>query len=219
MPDIEKRLEAFVRVGHGIVVFPGGVGTAEEILYLLGILLHPDNRNQPMPMIITGPASSKSYFRQIDEFIGATLGKEAQGRYTIIIDDPREVARQVRTAMSEVQDFRRKHGDAFYFNWRLVIPTDFQMPFEANHESMRALNVDESLPPHELAAVLRRVFSGIVSGNVREDTIEQIEKLGPFTINGSARIMSLLDELLASFVANKRMKISGADYQPCYRVS
>jgi hypothetical protein len=31
MPDIEKRLEAFVRLGHGIVVFPGGAGTAEEI--------------------------------------------------------------------------------------------------------------------------------------------------------------------------------------------
>ena len=48
MPDIEKRLEAFVRLGHGIVVFPGGVGTAEEILYLLGILLHPDNK-RPAP--------------------------------------------------------------------------------------------------------------------------------------------------------------------------
>src|SRR5690606_3692653 len=35
MPDIEKRLESFVRLGHGIIVFPGGVGTAEEILYLL----------------------------------------------------------------------------------------------------------------------------------------------------------------------------------------
>lgn len=44
LPDIEKRLEAFVRTGHGFVVFPGGAGTAEEILYLLGILLHPDNR-------------------------------------------------------------------------------------------------------------------------------------------------------------------------------
>jgi len=27
MPDIEKRLEAFVRLAHGIVVFPGGAGT------------------------------------------------------------------------------------------------------------------------------------------------------------------------------------------------
>ncbi|MGB1271338.1 MAG: nucleotide 5'-monophosphate nucleosidase PpnN, partial [Endozoicomonas sp.] len=40
LPDIEKRLEAFVRLGHGIIVFPGGPGTCEEILYLLGILLH-----------------------------------------------------------------------------------------------------------------------------------------------------------------------------------
>src|SRR3546814_6120154 len=43
MPDIEKRLESFVRLGHGIIVFPGGVGTAEEILYLLGILLREEN--------------------------------------------------------------------------------------------------------------------------------------------------------------------------------
>lgn len=219
MPDIEKRLEAFVRVGHGIVVFPGGVGTAEEILYLLGILLHPENKNQPLPLIMTGPATAEPYFRQIDEFVGATLGKEAQQRYSIIIGDPREVARQIRNAMTDVQKFRRKHSDAFYFNWRLVVPTDFQMPFEATHQTMSELDIDESLPPHELAAVLRRVFSGIVSGNVREDTIEQIEKLGPFTINGSAKIMSLLDQLLASFVAQKRMKISGADYKPCYRVS
>ena len=39
MPDMEKRLEAFVRVGHGVIIFPGGVGTTEEILYLLGVML------------------------------------------------------------------------------------------------------------------------------------------------------------------------------------
>ena len=58
LPDIEKRLEAFVRIGHGIVVFPGGAGTAEEILYLLGILLHPDNAEQPFPVVFTGPSGS-----------------------------------------------------------------------------------------------------------------------------------------------------------------
>jgi hypothetical protein len=170
-------------------------------------------------MIMTGPESAEPYFRQIDEFVGATIGKQAQQRYSIIIGDPREVARQIRDAMSDVRDFRRKHGDAFYFNWRLNIPVDYQMPFEATHQSMSELNIDETLPAHELAAVLRRVFSGIVSGNVREETIEQIEQQGPFRINGSAKIMGLLDELLASFVAQKRMKISGDDYQPCYRVS
>ncbi len=49
LPDIEKRLEAFVRMGHGIVVFPGGAGTAEEILYILGILLNPANKRPAVP--------------------------------------------------------------------------------------------------------------------------------------------------------------------------
>ena len=55
MPDIEKRLEAFVRIAHGIVIFPGGVGTAEELLYLLGILMNPQNSDQVLPLILTGP--------------------------------------------------------------------------------------------------------------------------------------------------------------------
>jgi len=218
MPDMEKRLEAFVRVGHGIVVFPGGVGTAEEILYLLGVLMHPDNQAQPMPMIMTGPASAEPYFRQIDAFVAATLGEDAQRRYKIIIDDPREVARSTRAGLEDVQEFRTQHGDAYYFNWRLAIDEEFQRPFPSTHAAMSELQISEDLPKHVLAANLRRVFSGIVSGNVREDTASLIEKDGPFEITASARIMSLLDDLLQAFVEQKRMKISGNDYVPCYRV-
>jgi hypothetical protein len=218
MPDMEKRLEAFVRVGHGIVVFPGGVGTAEEILYLLGVLLHPDNASQPLPMVMTGPASAAPYFRQIDEFVGQTLGEDARKRYSIIIDDPGEVAREMARGLAAVHDFRKEHGDAYYFNWRLVIDRNFQQPFTATHESMAALDIDEGSKPHELAANLRRAFSGIVSGNVRDDTAAAIEKHGPFEIKGSARIMTLLDELLAAFVEQKRMKIAAGSYKPCYRI-
>jgi hypothetical protein len=218
MPDMEKRLEAFVRVGHGIVVFPGGVGTAEEILYLLGVLMHPDNQGQPMPMIMTGPASAEPYFRQIDAFVAAILGKDAQRRYKIIIDDPREVARAMRAGLEDVQEFRTQHGDAYYFNWRLAIDEEFQRPFPSTHAAMSELEISESLPKHVLAANLRRAFSGIVSGNVREDTASLIEKDGPFEITASAKIMSLLDDLLQAFVEQKRMKISGDDYAPCYRV-
>ena len=218
MPDMEKRLEAFVRVGHGIVVFPGGVGTAEEILYLLGVLLHPDNEAQPLPMVMTGPASAEPYFRRIDEFIAATLGDRARQLYSIIIDDPRAVARAVASDLDDVREFRSQHGDAYYFNWRLEIDPEFQRPFHATHNAMSRLNISEGMPVHELAANLRRAFSGIVSGNVREDTAAMIEELGPFRISGSSTYMQPLDELLAAFVEQKRMKISGGDYVPCYRV-
>ena len=218
MPDMEKRLEAFVRVAHGIVIFPGGVGTAEEILYLLGVLLHPDNRDIPLPLIMTGPPSSEAYFERIDEFIGATLGDEARRRYSIVIDDPERVGRQMREGLEAVRAFRRIHGDAYYFNWRLRIDHAFQRPFVATHESMRSLRIDESLPRHELAANLRRAFSGIVSGNVREDTIASIEAQGPFEIVASGPYLSLLDGLLASFVSQGRMKLARETYAPCYRV-
>jgi len=216
MPDMEKRLEAFVRLGHGIIVFPGGVGTAEEILYLLGVLLHPDNHGQPMPLVMTGPESAEPYFRQIDEFVAATLGEAARNCYQIVIDDPGDVAQHMKARLDDVLKFRDTHGDAYYFNWRLRIDPEFQKPFVATHESMANLEISEDLPSHVLAANLRRVFSGIVSGNVREDTAALIERDGPFEINGSQRIMGLLDNLLNAFVAERRMKIATGEYQPCY---
>jgi len=217
LPDIEKRLEAFVRTGHGIVVFPGGAGTAEEILYLLGILLHPDNEPQPYPVVFTGPASSADYFRQIDEFLTATLGPVARQCYRIVLDDPPEVAREMLRGMDAVREFRRRESDAYNFNWLLGIPQDLQQPFEPTHEAMAALEIRRGMPAHRLAAELRRAFSGIVAGNVKESGLHLIEEHGPFEIHGDPELLRPLDALLASFVRQRRMKIAG-DYQPCYRV-
>src|SRR5262245_52585352 len=174
MPDIEKRLEAFVRTAHAIIVFPGGAGTAEEILYLLGILLDPANAEQPLPVIFTGPASAAPYFAQIDRFIGATLGPAAQQRYKIVIGDPAQAASEVARSMESVRDYRRTKSDAYNFNWLLRIPSEFQKPFEPTHESMARLELRRDLDPHVLAANLRRAFSGIVAGNVKEQGIQAI---------------------------------------------
>ncbi len=218
MPDIEKRLEAFVRVGHGIVIFPGGAGTAEEILYLLGILLDPANSAMPFPVVFTGPAHSEDYFRQIHEFIGATLGESAQSRYQVIIDDPPGVARAMVQGLAQVRDYRRRQSDSYGFNWLLNIPLEFQLPFEVTHRTMRALRLARDQPVHERAANLRRVFSGIVAGNIKEYGISAIERYGPFELCGEPSIMEQLDRLLRSFVAQRRMKFAGAEYTPCYRL-
>ncbi|APX93134.1 LOG family protein [Halomonas sp. 1513] len=219
MPDIEKRLEAFVRVGHGIIVFPGGVGTAEEILYLLGILLHPENRDMPYPVIFSGPASAADYFKRIDEFLTYTLGEDVRGRYQIIIDDPAGVARAMRDGINDVADFRRHQQDAFYYNWRLNIARDFQAPFEPTHDAMAGLALHHQQPVHELAANLRRAFSGIVAGNVKEPGIRAIEAHGPFTLHAEPELMRQLDALLTSFVAQGRMKLPGTAYVPCYQLA
>lgn len=219
LPDIEKRLEAFVRVGHGIIIFPGGVGTAEEFLYLLGILLHPANRDVPFPVILTGPSDAADYLQQLHDFVGATLGEEAQKRYQIVFNDPTEVARQMTEGLREVRRFRRERNDAFHFNWLLKIEEGFQRPFDPTHENMANLPLCRDLPPHELAANLRRAFSGIVAGNVKDKGIRRIEQYGRYEIHGDAAIMQPLDKLLQAFVEQHRMKLpGGVPYTPCYRV-
>jgi len=218
MPDIEKRLEAFVRLAHGIVVFPGGAGTAEEILYLAGILLDPANHGQPFPIVLSGPRESAPYFEHISRFLAGTLGPEATQRLKLIIDDPPEVARHMVRGMHEVREFRRRQSDSYNFNWLLSIQPQFQQPFEVSHESMRALDLSRDQPPHELAANLRRAFSGIVTGNVKESGIQAIERFGPYELAGDPAVMRPLDELLDAFVAQRRMRLPGSTYRPVYRL-
>ncbi|NKI35905.1 LOG family protein [Wenzhouxiangella sp. XN79A] len=219
LPDIEKRLEAFVRLGHGVVVFPGGVGTAEEILFLLGVLLNPKNDAQPFPLVLTGPADSADYFEEIDAFVGLTLGDAARARYEIIIDDPERVATVMKAGLDRVREYRVETQDAFYYNWLLHIDEEFQRPFDPTHEAMAGLPVSRDLPRHQLAANLRRVFSGIVSGNVKADGIRRIREHGPFEIRGEPEIMQALDRLLNRFVRQHRMKLPGETaYEPCYRI-
>jgi len=218
LPDIEKRLEAFVRVGHGFIVFPGGVGTCEEILYLLGILLNPVNANVPFPLVFTGPESAAQYFEQIDKFLRLVLGDAAAKRYQIIIEDPVAVAHAIQQGIEVVRDHRVETHDAFFFNWELNIDLPFQQHFEATHAAMAALDLHRGRAPHELAADMRRAFSGIVAGNVKEEGMRQIEKNGPYEIHGDPEFMHALDTLLQSFVAQQRMKLPGSKYVPCYRI-
>ncbi|MGE8307467.1 MAG: nucleotide 5'-monophosphate nucleosidase PpnN, partial [Pseudomonas kermanshahensis] len=219
LPDIEKRLEAFVRVGHGIIIFPGGAGTAEEFLYLLGILMHPDNQGLPFPVVLTGPRSAEQFLLQLHAFVGATLGEAAQSHYQIIIDDPAEVARHMVEGLKEVKQFRRERNDAFHFNWLLKIDEGFQHPFDPTHANMAELALRRELPPHELAANLRRAFSGIVAGNVKDKGIRLIEEHGPYQIRGDSAVLEPLGRLLQAFVDQHRMKLpGGAAYVPCYQV-
>lgn len=218
MPDIEKRLEAFVRLSHGIIIFPGGAGTAEELLYLLGIMLNSKNQTQVLPIILTGPPESEAYFKEIDEFIGATLGNKAQHLYQIIIGDAEKVAKTLKVKLDDVLSYRKDIGDSYHFNWSLAIEPDFQHPFEPTHKSMAEQNISYDQETSSLAANLRRIFSGIVAGNVKSSGIKTVRENGPFDITGDPKIMALMDKLLKSFVSQQRMKLPGTTYQPCYRV-
>lgn len=218
LPDIEKRLEAFLRVGHGIIIFPGGAGTMEELLYLLCILIHPDNSGIHLPVILTGPAGSEAYFSAVKTFITDTLGEGTWSKVSLIINQPKQIAAQIKQQLQAVREQRKATSDAYYFNWQLNIPFELQQPFEPNHINMRGINLTSQQPTYQLASQLRQAFSGIVAGNVKANGIREIREKGPYQLTGDAHIMQAMDRLLTTLVEQKRMKLGDKPYQPCYEV-
>lgn len=85
-------------------------------------------------------------------------------------------------------------------------------------ERMAELDLSRDQEPYLLAANLRRAFSGIVTGNVKEEGIRAVKEGGVFEIKGDSELMVLIDELLESFVQQQRMKLPGGKYITCYKV-
>jgi hypothetical protein len=85
---------------------------------------------------------------------------------------------------------------------------------------MAALDLHMDQKAENLAANLRKAFSGIVAGNVKAEGILEIEKHGPFIIDGDKALMAKMDRLLNDFVEQHRMKLpGGTDYVPCYKIA
>src|SRR5262249_51509088 len=163
------------------------------VLYLLGLLMDPANAEQKFPVIFTGPASSAAYFESLDQLIVLTLGEHVRHLYKIIIDDAQGAAQWIGRKIRKVQGQRRTTGDAYYFNWLLNVPLDSQRPFLVTHDSVAALRLERDMPPHELAVNLRRAFSAIVTGNVKDHGIRMIREHGPFVLHGDRDIIGVLD--------------------------
>jgi hypothetical protein len=124
----------------------------------------------------------------------------------------------MRAGADAVLEFRDNRKDAYFFNWQMNIQPEFQQPFQATHEAMATLELRRDMEAHALAANLRRAFSGLVAGNIRDEGIRAINEHGPFEIRGDKLIMQQLDQLLSACVEQGRMRLPGKPYEPCYRV-
>lgn len=216
LPDIEKRLEAFVRLGHTLIIFPGGPGTAEELLYILSIKLHPENKHNYIPLILTGNKQSEEYFKALEDFLITCFGKEITRYYDLIIDDPVAVANKVKKNNESVFDHRTITHDSYCFNWTMKIPYELQIANTVTHEFMSSLNLTKEQEDWKLAANLRSAFSGIVAGNVKDYGIQAVKKNGPFVLHGDKMIIDELGKLLENFIKQHRILLSQKEYKPCY---
>jgi predicted Rossmann-fold nucleotide-binding protein len=215
LPDIEKRLEAFVRLGQGVIVFPGGVGTLEEISYVLSILTHSRNQGVPFPLIFTGPESARPYWAALEDFLTKFFGPEVKRFYRLIVGDPEQTVLEINKGLLAVKIHRDRRREAYYFNTGLHVPFLVQEPFTADHETVARTVLESGQSPSQRAGLLRRVFSAVVSGNVRPEGIKAVEAQGPFRLRGDRALVSAVDGLLSELAAQGRMSKSGP-YRPSY---
>jgi hypothetical protein len=171
-----------------------------------------------LPLIFAAPACSAGYFEEIDAFLRSTLGEEISRHYEIIVGDPQEAARRMKSALREVRRQRVKRRESFSYQWNLHLPEALQQPFVPDHASMAALRLDASQPRHALLVALRCAFSGIVAGNVKDFGVQAVAAKGPFQLYGDPLIGDALERLLGGIVAQGRMKLDAASYRPCFEL-
>jgi len=91
----------------------------------------------------------------------------------------------------------------------MKIPRALQEPFVPSHENVRALELHRDQEQELLAAGLRRAFSAIVAGNVKEEGIRAIEEHGLFEIAGDPAIMKSMeksDEEISKLVSREYLE-------------
>ena len=218
MPNVEIRLEAFVRLAHGIIIFPGGVGTLEELFFLLGLLMHPKNQNPSIRpnIILTGPREAERYFELIDQFVGDVLGLEAQQKYKIIVNHPTLVAQEITQGIEQFRQQRTASHQGMHFNWELAISQDLQKAFKPSHSTMDLIQIQDA-EPHILAANFRRFFSAIATGHVKREGIEAVKK-EKFVIQAEKRFHKLIMSLMDKLTEEKRIRLNNGVYEPCFRL-
>lgn len=210
VPNMEKRLEAFVRLSMGTTVGPGGIGTVEEILYLCSILLDPKNRHHKFALLFTGP--NKEYFTTIFKFLEQALGRETwqEFRSKCMVDtgSPIRASKMMAAAVDGndgIRDFRSRRSISTLWDDRVWIDPDLQKPFIPSHESVAQLRLEQGQPPMQLAAQLRKFATAVVWANVMKEGNEAIEKQGPLQLQGERKVVEAVQHILTFLEEEKRM--------------
>ncbi|MBN8215465.1 MAG: DUF3412 domain-containing protein [Spirochaetes bacterium] len=220
-PDIEKRLEAFVRMSRAGLMVPGGVGTLEEILTILWIKTHPRNQGLHFPLYFCQPVQSGAYFKSILEFLELCFGVDfiEAGHLRYFVSDglakdkteldPRRVAFELWNEMEEnAERSKRESGGGpetwgALWNWDLYFPESLQKPLAITHPFVESLRFERGMPMEDLFFSLRSLCSALVETNVRDRTL--LDRKGPFRVKGDPTILQAVDVLFQGFARDKRM--------------
>ena len=209
-PDVEKRMEAFIRAAHRGRIHPGGAGTAEELLTMLGVLSHPANADIAYPLdLVERPDGD--YMRHLTDWLRTCFGDALDHLFSVHQDSARAYAEHVHGTNAEL-DWTELWNDRLYF------PPEMQQPFQVTFASMEGLDLSRDQSPFQLLVNLRRFFSALVYLAVKFP--DEAEAWGGELprIHGDPDILRATDDLIRWFDAAGRMQLHG-EYRRPYRIA
>jgi pyrimidine/purine-5'-nucleotide nucleosidase len=225
--QIERRLEAFTRSGQLTVLFPGGTGTFEEMLYVLAVLMEEKNRGLHYTFLMVGDETKRDYYNVVVDTLEKALGHEvlenAGLRERICIGKPDEVARRILKETEIAQRARRLemlqrendpnvrmdfHGDIF-------IPKGLREPFRITRENVAALALHREQSAAETIVNLRRFVYTVTCACISTEK-EEVKRNGPFEVHGDAEFTAGVDNLMQYFAQTGRM--NGGKYEQPYTI-
>lgn len=199
-PNIEERMEAFIRSAQFGIALRGGAGTMEEILVFAGLMNHAENREQPYPFYLFEPSDGQDYFAKIKAFLGATTGSEVSDLFTWQAGTPQECVRRITLS----PEFKAQCAPG-HWNDSLVFPGDFLRPFEARRDDFEGLVLSRDREVPDLLCDLRRLFSGLVTVTVKAPSLLEEYRQERPRVRVEPAIQAQMEELLQMMQRAKRI--------------
>lgn len=226
--QIERRLEAFTRSGQLTVLFPGGTGTFEEMLYVLAVLMEEKNRQSHYSFLMVGSEKNREYYDVVYKTLEQALGKdvvEQSGlKDRICIGTAQEVGEKIITEVEKSQRARRQEmllpqnignpNVRMDFHGELHIPSALREPFRVTRENVANLKLDQNQSPRERITNLRRFTYAVTCACISDREKNDVAQNGPYAISGDPQVTSAIDGLMRYFAATKRM--NGGEYKQPY---
>ncbi len=209
-PNIEQRMEAFIRASHRGRAHPGGAGTLEEVLTMLAVLAHPDNKGMVYPFDLVEHEGGQ-YFLSIIGFLRTCFGTDLDPFYTLHLGSPSTYAKHVVETTSELPM-------RYLWNDDIVVDKTLQESPPVTFESMEALDLSRNQPKDMLLVNLRRFFSSIVHLSVKDpDLLDSWGDERPL-LKGDPDILAAVDHLMRDLEAQGRIH-PNPNYSRPYRIA
>lgn len=227
--SVDVRLEAFFRAAKGMVFFPGGLGTVDEMLYVAALALKNKPENLPA-IVFTSKAGNKEFLKTIVDFISNAVNKESADELhkRIIVDQKDEVVNTILSHTNQPQS-------QLLYNDNLVIPEELKVNQELKPAHIRKLEskLAKSFGPahsadtdtrtttqdktterlghlRQLTQLLHLVSRKIKKLKDKGQTAQDLESNLRITL--PVALKPHLEMLLAFMETNKRLKVSAHEF-------